>query len=106
MTILHHRRARGPECSPFRTTAAVATGHWLIPGGLALVGWWLDGVELPDASFRVVVGVFAGLAVVVDVFRALRRALVSRWEMMRLMGPLHRPRIGETERIALVMPSE
>ena len=50
---------------------------WLIPGGLALVGWWLDGVSSPTL-FRVVVGVFAGLAVVFGVPR--------RWPSRRRSG--------------------
>ena len=70
---------------------------WLIPGGLALVWWWLTGVSAPTL-FRVVAGVFAGLAVVFGV-PAVRRAIVSRW-VMRGIGPFL-PRIGDTERIAL-----
>ncbi|MEE8147132.1 MAG: acyl-CoA dehydrogenase, partial [Longimicrobiales bacterium] len=70
---------------------------WLGPGGLALVWWWSGGVASP-ILFRVVAGLFGGLAFVFGV-PALRRWLVSRW-VMRLVGSLL-PRIGETERIAL-----
>ncbi len=70
---------------------------WLVPGGLALVWWGMGGVGSP-VLFRVVVGVFGGLALLFGV-PPLRRWLVSGW-VMRLIAPLL-PRMGETERIAL-----
>ncbi len=70
---------------------------WLVPGGLALAWWWMAGVGSP-VLFRVVTGVFGGLALLFGV-PALRRWLVSSW-VIRLIGPML-PRMGETERIAL-----
>ncbi len=70
---------------------------WLVPGGLALAWWGMGGVGSP-VLFRVVAGVFGGLALLFGV-PPLRRWLVSGW-VMRLIAPLL-PRMGQTERIAL-----
>ncbi len=70
---------------------------WVLPV-LGALAWWGFTIDSSGTGFRIVVAVFALLAVVFGV-PPLRRSLVSRG----VMGVMRRvlPRMGETERIAL-----